>query len=148
MHIILMEKRVLHIILTGKKSFVEFVALPFSQMCTEQWNNGARVSECTRCGCWACRDDVAQLLVAVQEEPCAVDMTFEVRSTVPVTEPWAPPSGTTPASRNWGELLQSAGLKRGVTGRTVDGVYTGKDPESGYRDSPAAAAKEVQGAAA
>jgi hypothetical protein len=26
--------------------------------------------------------------------------------------------------------LQQAGLKRGVTGKTVDGVYTGKQPEA------------------
>eukprot|EP00884_Botryococcus_braunii_P010727 jgi/Botrbrau1/19656/Bobra.0003s0021.2 len=94
------------------------------------------------------RDDVAQLLVALLEEPCVVDTTFEVRSTIPVAEPWVPPSDATPVSRNWGELLQNADLRRGVTGRTVDGIYMGKEPEPGYHDlieSPAPT--EVQGAA-
>jgi hypothetical protein len=77
-----------------------------------------------------------------------VDTTFEVRSTISVAEPWALPSDATPVSRNWGELLQNADLRRGVTGRTVDGIYTGKAPEPGYHDligSPVAT--EVQGAA-
>lgn len=85
---------------------------------------------------------MAQLLVAALKEPCAADITFEVRSTVPVAETWTP-SADQPVSRNWGELLRSADLKRAVTGRTVDGVYTGKQPDPQY-SQPLAAAKQPQ----
>ena len=34
-----------------------------------------------------------------------------------------------PAPRDWSALLAGAGLKEKVTGKTVHGVYTGKEPE-------------------
>lgn len=88
------------------------------------------------------RDDVAQLLVASLQEPCVADITFEVRSTVPVAETWTPPAEQS-VSRDWGELLRSAGLKPAVTGRTVDGVYTGKQPDPQHSQA-LAAAKQAQ----
>lgn len=73
------------------------------------------------------RDDVAELCVALLNEPCATDMTFEIKSTVPFSTPFTV-DGDVP-KRDWKELLVGAGLKKGVTGKTVNGVYTGKEPE-------------------
>lgn len=74
------------------------------------------------------RNDVAQLCVALLEEPAAVDTTFEIKSTVPFSTPYVAEPGAAP--RDWHSTLSSAGLRKGVTGRTVGGVYTGKEPEA------------------
>lgn len=85
------------------------------------------------------REDVADLVLALLELPEAEGTTFEVRSSVPFSEPW---QGVKAASgdegefegNDWKKIVSSAGLKRGVTGKTVDGVYGGKEVEKGWRD--------------
>lgn len=75
------------------------------------------------------REEVAELCCALLGLPAAAGVTFEVKSTVPFSQPWegeAAGAGSVP--RDWGELL--SGLEPGVTGKTVDGVYTGKNKES------------------
>jgi uncharacterized protein YbjT (DUF2867 family) len=73
------------------------------------------------------RDDVAQLCVALLDEAVAADTTFEIKSTIPFSEPWEGQPGAGP--RDWRSVLSEAGLMKGVTGKTVNGVYTGKQPE-------------------
>ncbi|GLC61057.1 hypothetical protein PLESTB_001711400 [Pleodorina starrii] len=93
------------------------------------------------------RDDVADLCVALLGCPSAADTTFEIRSTVPFSQPWTGPPAPAAAAadagaaapaaaaaagaplRDWPATLAAAGLRRGVTGRTVDGVYTGRQVE-------------------
>jgi hypothetical protein len=50
---------------------------------------------------------------------------------VPFSQPWqGPPGGEAAAARrDWFALLAGSGLRRGVTGRTLAGVYTGCVPE-------------------
>lgn len=87
------------------------------------------------------RDDVAQLVVALLSQRAVCDVTFEVKSTVPFSQPWGGlPPGSPP--RDWAPLL--APLRRGVTGRTINGVYTDNQPEE---EALAAAAGAVAGAA-
>lgn len=88
--------------------------------------------------------DIAELCVALLRQPAASSTTFEVGSTVPFSQPWQVDAASPPPPRDWTALLQGAGLRRGVTGKTVDGVYTGKEPEP----AGAAAAAAVPSAAA
>ena len=75
------------------------------------------------------RDDAADLCVALLSTPAASGVTFEVKSTVPFSQPWTgPPAGAPP--RDWAATVASAALVPGVTGKTVDGVYTGKQVET------------------
>ena len=80
------------------------------------------------------RDDVAQLCVAMltgEAGTSCIDTTFEVKSSVPFSQPWTEADSDAAgrgAKRDWAALL--AGLKPGVTGRTVKGVYTGRNVES------------------
>ena len=83
------------------------------------------------------REDVARLLVAMLDTEAASDVTFEVSSTVPFSEQFAGDEKV--ADRDWGALVTAAGLRQGVTGKTIDGVYTGKMTEAEAMD---AAAKE------
>jgi hypothetical protein len=82
---------------------------------------------------------VAELLVALLDEPAATDTTFEVKSTVPFSQPWTVDPASPPTARDWGALLRGAGLRKGVTGKTVGGVYTGRDPETAEKREVAAA---------
>ena len=82
------------------------------------------------------REDVADLVLALLRCPEATGTTFEVRSSVPFSEPW---QGVASADggfegNDWGAIVASAGLRRGVTGKTVDGVYGGKEVEKGWKD--------------
>ena len=86
------------------------------------------------------REDVADLVLALLECPEATGTTFEIRSSVPFSEPWqgvAASSGKQGEfqGNDWKKIVSSAGLKRGVTGKTVDGVYGGTEVEKGWRDS-------------
>ncbi|KAF6258399.1 complex I intermediate-associated protein 30-domain-containing protein [Scenedesmus sp. NREL 46B-D3] len=83
------------------------------------------------------REEVAGLCISLLQQPGATGTTFEIKSTVPFSQPWAP--DTPAAARDWGAELEQAGLKRGVTGKTVDGVYTGKQPEAEALKQKAAA---------
>jgi uncharacterized protein YbjT (DUF2867 family) len=75
------------------------------------------------------REDVADLCVALLDCPAGAGLTFEVKSTVPFSQPWeGPPEGSAPTA--WCEALAGAGLVRGVTGKTVGGVYSGTRPEA------------------
>ena len=72
--------------------------------------------------------DVAELCVALLDQPAARDTTFEVGSTVPFSQPWtAEDAAGGAAARDWAPLL--AGLKKRVTGKTIDGRYLGTEPE-------------------
>lgn len=42
-----------------------------------------------------------------------------------------------PPPRDWAALLETAQLRRGVTGKTVGGRYTGKEVEAEAATSPA-----------
>eukprot|EP00892_Ulva_mutabilis_P002707 jgi/Ulvmu1/12437/UM009_0089.1 len=81
------------------------------------------------------REDVADLCVSLLSSPVAANTTFEVGSTLVPTEDW---TGATEADqespqegpgRDWDVELRAADLKQGVTGKTVNGVYTGTQPE-------------------
>eukprot|EP00879_Flechtneria_rotunda_P004268 GHRR01004517.1.p1 GENE.GHRR01004517.1~~GHRR01004517.1.p1 ORF type:complete len:573 (+),score=177.05 GHRR01004517.1:347-2065(+) len=74
------------------------------------------------------REDVAELCVSLLEQPVATGVTFEIKSTIPFSQQWQPEAAQT-GKRNWAAELSSANLHRGVTGRTINGVYTGKEPE-------------------
>ena len=60
------------------------------------------------------RDDVAQLVVALLDAPAAVDTTFEIKSTVPFSEPYKAQPDAPP--RDWqardcvGSRVQRTGL--------------------------------------
>lgn len=75
------------------------------------------------------REDVAELCVELLSLPAGLDTTFEIKSTVPFSQPWEGVPGGAP-KRDWHALLQGAGVRPGVTGKTVDGVYTGKEVEA------------------
>lgn len=82
------------------------------------------------------REDVADLVLALLELPEATGTTFEVRSSVPFSEPWQGVEDEKGGLKgnDWKKIVSSAGLKRGITGKTVDGVYGGKEVEKGWRD--------------
>jgi hypothetical protein len=89
------------------------------------------------------REEIADLCVSLLDMPPAVGTTFEIKSTVPFSQPWAPEEATT-KTRDWAAELAAAGVRPGVTGKTVNGVYTGKEPEAaaaGAAAVPAGAAK-------
>lgn len=73
------------------------------------------------------REDVADLVVHCLGSPDVANVTFEVKSTLPFSEPFVPPEGG-PPERDWSGILW--GLEAGVTGKTVDGVYTGRQVEA------------------
>ncbi|GFR44551.1 hypothetical protein Agub_g5822 [Astrephomene gubernaculifera] len=105
------------------------------------------------------REDVADLCVALLGCSPAADLTFEVRSTLPFSRTWtqqdaeqaaaeagtatqqqqqgqgqqgaaqAAVSSSSGRVRDWCGVVAAAGLRRGVTGRTVAGVYTGRQTE-------------------
>jgi hypothetical protein len=76
------------------------------------------------------RDDVADLVVALLSLPAATDTTFEVKSTVPFSQPWGDADAAGQPARDWGATVAAAGLVPGVTGKTVGGVYSGRRPEA------------------
>jgi uncharacterized protein YbjT (DUF2867 family) len=71
------------------------------------------------------RDDVAELCVDLLDRGNMANVTFEIKSTVPFSTPWTDEDSSNQAPRNWGAELEGARLEEGVTGKTVDGVYTG-----------------------
>ena len=73
------------------------------------------------------RDDVAELCIALLETPGMANVSFEIKSTVPFSQPWTPEDSAKSADkdRSWTSVVQAAGLEAGVTGKTIDGVYTG-----------------------
>jgi hypothetical protein len=77
------------------------------------------------------REDVADLCVALLDCPAGAGLTFEVKSTVPFSQPWeGPPAGAGGGATDWCAVVGRAGLKPGVTGKTVGGVYSGVRPEA------------------
>ena len=78
------------------------------------------------------RDEIAELCCAVLSAPQALNTTFEIKSTVPFSQPWTLDPSAPPAPRDWAAFLSSAHLKAGVTGKTVGGVYTGKEEEAKF----------------
>ena len=73
------------------------------------------------------RDDVAELCVALLETPGAADVSFEIKSTVPFSQPWTAEERAKggESERDWVRVVRDAELETGVTGKTIDGVYTG-----------------------
>lgn len=65
--------------------------------------------------------------MALLDQPAARDVTFEVGSTVPFSQPWTAEEAGSAAQRDWAPLL--AGLRQRVTGKTIDGRYLGTEPE-------------------
>ncbi|GBF91894.1 hypothetical protein Rsub_04999 [Raphidocelis subcapitata] len=76
------------------------------------------------------RDDVAELCVALLDCPAAAGATFEIKSTVPFSQPWTADDSAAAPARDWGAVLAGSGLAAGVTGKTVGGVYSGRRPEA------------------
>ncbi|GIL91423.1 hypothetical protein Vretimale_17816 [Volvox reticuliferus] len=77
------------------------------------------------------REDIADLCVALLSCSAARNITFEVSSRVPFSQAWTLPDPTRPPfPRDWAAALSAANIRPGVTGRTVAGVYTGKQPEA------------------
>lgn len=70
------------------------------------------------------RDDVAELCVSLLNEENMADMTFEIKSTVPFSTPWTEEDSASAPKRKWSQVLKEARLQPGITGKTVDGVYT------------------------
>ncbi|MEW5317424.1 MAG: hypothetical protein WDW38_008720 [Sanguina aurantia] len=86
------------------------------------------------------RQEVAELCAVLLSNTTAVDTTFEIKSTVPFSQPWQMES---PPARDWSAFLTEAGLRQKVTGRTLNGVYTGKEPEDAAKAQPQAVASKV-----
>lgn len=89
------------------------------------------------------REDVAELCVELLEgaspaATLAVNTTFEIKCTLPFSQPWVPPEGGQ-QPRDWRLTLSAAALQQGVTGKSINGVYTGKGPESAAPAAPATA---------
>jgi len=73
------------------------------------------------------REDLAGLCVALLSSHAALDTTFEVKCSVPTSEPWSGTLDTEP--RDWTALLAAADLKQGITGKMVGERYAGTEPE-------------------
>ena len=73
------------------------------------------------------RDDVAELCVALLDTPGMANVSFEIKSTVPFSQPWTPEDSEKSGQkdRSWTSVVHAAGLEAGVTGKTIDGVYSG-----------------------
>ncbi|KAL3146123.1 hypothetical protein ABBQ38_015470 [Trebouxia sp. C0009 RCD-2024] len=65
------------------------------------------------------RQDIAELCVELLSRPEALDKTFEVKSTVPFSQPFEVNPQTPPEHRDWQALLKTAHLKENVTGKSV-----------------------------
>lgn len=76
------------------------------------------------------RDDIADLCVELLDIPAAVGTTFEIKSTVPFSQPWGEDDKAAQQPRDWAAAITGAALVPGVTGKTVNGVYSGKRPEA------------------
>ena len=72
------------------------------------------------------RDDVADLLIEMLNQPSVLDTALEAKCTLPFDEVFVPETGPEDASRDWNALFEGANLRKGVTGKTIDGVYTGR----------------------
>lgn len=73
------------------------------------------------------REDLAEMLVEMLGLTYTTDTTFEVVGSIPSTQPYVPEDNLKP--RDWPSIFENAKLKKGVTGKTIDGVYTGRDPQ-------------------
>ena len=74
------------------------------------------------------RDDVASLACAAILDKMAEarDVTFEIKSTQPFSEPFVQPEGfVARRGEDWRQIMAEAEVRMGVDGKTVDGVYTG-----------------------
>jgi hypothetical protein len=87
---------------------------------------------------------VADLCVSLLQLPAGTGLTFEVKSTIPFSQPWegiSQEAAQQGGGRDWAQEL--SGLKRGVTGKTVNGVYSGRKVEAAVAGSSEAAAAAV-----
>ncbi|UPR02797.1 NAD(P)-binding domain-containing protein [Chloropicon primus] len=78
------------------------------------------------------REDVASLMCSMVLEKFdqVKDVTFEVTSTQPFSEPYVQGEGHQPRTgSDWKAILDKANVRRGVTGKTINGKYTGNVPE-------------------
>jgi len=66
------------------------------------------------------REEIASLCIALLEEPSAVYTTFEIRSTVPFSQPFIADSQATQQVRDWSTLLKAAKLDPKITGKLED----------------------------
>jgi len=85
------------------------------------------------------REDVADLCCSLLELPGSAGTTFEISSTVPFSQPFvAPDKGFAPrTNEEWQHLLRN--VEKGVTGKTVEGVYSGKRKEQQVLEEATAA---------
>ena len=81
------------------------------------------------------RDDVAELCVEALSRPSVCNTTFEVRSTEPIGTPYEPDAKTLKRERDWEGIIGGVNLQKGVTGMTIDGVYTGRYMSNGFTGS-------------
>ncbi|KAL3693896.1 hypothetical protein R1sor_007547 [Riccia sorocarpa] len=61
------------------------------------------------------REEIARICVAALKSPAATDTTFEVKSTVPFSQPFEIDPSNPPAERDYAEFFQS--LEKGITGK-------------------------------
>ena len=76
------------------------------------------------------RDDVAELCVSLLDCPGGADVSFEIKSTVPFSQPWTEEDSQGGKARDWADELRKADLQAGVTGKT--NRRTGWSPTGWY----------------
>ena len=64
--------------------------------------------------------DVAELCVSLPDCPGGADVSFEIKSTVPSSQPWTEEDSHGAKARDWADELRKADLQAGVTGKTND----------------------------
>ena len=61
------------------------------------------------------RDDVAELCVSLLDCPGGADVSFEIKSTVPSSQPWTEEDSQGAKALDWADELRKADLQAGVT---------------------------------
>lgn len=64
------------------------------------------------------REDIAELCVQLLSQQEGLDKTFEVKSTVPFSQPFEVDQRHPPASRDWQALFRTSNLDENLTGKT------------------------------
>jgi hypothetical protein len=89
------------------------------------------------------REDVADLCCSLLEMPGSAGTTFEISSTVPFSQPFvADESFERRSQEEWQSLLSK--VEKGVTGKTVEGVYSGRRKESEVLEEAMNPTKELR----
>ena len=73
---------------------------------------------------------MAELCVSLPDCPGGADVSFEIKSTVPFSQPWTEEDSQGGKARDWADELRKADLQAGVTGKT--NRRTGWSPTGWY----------------